>query len=163
MRIFKEKIVCTSCGGTGLYVGMAEREGAAVVCHKCNGTGCFEHEFKYVLFEERVLRKDVKRVFKTSCGYGHSAIDRTSKEGTVIEFSKAGVAYEDWLKGEKPKPVKTLYCPYLWENQNIQDSNHPCHKTLFSTKCEDGLSLGCSVTSCKFYGEKSKCWEIFEK
>ena len=30
---------CESCKGTGLYVGMAEREGSAVVCHTCKGTG----------------------------------------------------------------------------------------------------------------------------
>ncbi|GAH55007.1 unnamed protein product, partial [marine sediment metagenome] len=30
---------CNDCKGTGLYTGMAEGDGFAVVCHACNGTG----------------------------------------------------------------------------------------------------------------------------
>jgi len=30
---------CRSCGGTGLYQGMCEGKGRAVVCLGCNGTG----------------------------------------------------------------------------------------------------------------------------
>ena len=42
-------IECQACGGTGLYKGMAERDGAAVVCSCCNGTG--KTEFTYNEFE----------------------------------------------------------------------------------------------------------------
>lgn len=31
-------IECQACKGTGLYKGMAERDGAAVVCSHCHGT-----------------------------------------------------------------------------------------------------------------------------
>lgn len=30
---------CDSCGGTGLYQGMCEKEGEPVVCLSCKGTG----------------------------------------------------------------------------------------------------------------------------
>jgi len=37
--ILEGECECSACKGTGLYVGMAEREGAAVVCSRCKGTG----------------------------------------------------------------------------------------------------------------------------
>jgi DnaJ-class molecular chaperone len=46
-------IVCQSCQGTGLYVGMAERDGAAVVCSTCEGTGRYAYHFEYKPFTER--------------------------------------------------------------------------------------------------------------
>jgi len=47
-KIFEVNEVCPSCKGTGLYIGMGERDGAAVVCHTCKGTGChaFKHEYE---------------------------------------------------------------------------------------------------------------------
>lgn len=38
-HIIKIECECNACKGTGLYVGMAERDGAAVVCYTCKGTG----------------------------------------------------------------------------------------------------------------------------
>jgi len=40
MSVVKVEAVCESCGGTGLYVGFAEPEGAAAVCWGCGGSGC---------------------------------------------------------------------------------------------------------------------------
>lgn len=37
---------CASCGGTGLYSGMCEGEGHAVICLTCAGTGCDEIDYK---------------------------------------------------------------------------------------------------------------------
>ena len=39
------KIECKACNGTGLYVGMAERDGVAVQCHNCNGNGWVIYEY----------------------------------------------------------------------------------------------------------------------
>lgn len=37
---------CEACGGTGLYSGMYEGPGEAVVCIPCGGTGCEELSIK---------------------------------------------------------------------------------------------------------------------
>ena len=71
-RTVKIKTECGSCRGTGLYRGMAEPKGVAVVCLRCNGTGCAEVE--YTPFTERKRRDDVQTVklsrgtFILSCG-----------------------------------------------------------------------------------------------
>lgn len=33
------QIECPACHGTGLYQGMCEQDGCAVVCTKCDGKG----------------------------------------------------------------------------------------------------------------------------
>ena len=66
------KAECHACQGTGLYRGMAEKPGIAVVCLACKGTGC--REFEYIPFTSRNVRHDVKEVclsrgtFILSCG-----------------------------------------------------------------------------------------------
>jgi len=37
---------CRDCGGTGLYSGMCEGRGEAVICLACQGTGCKEIRYK---------------------------------------------------------------------------------------------------------------------
>ena len=46
---FDEK--CKSCKGTGVYQGLAEKNGSGVVCYKCKGTGCHHVTFEYEDFE----------------------------------------------------------------------------------------------------------------
>ena len=154
------KAQCYSCGGTGLYKGFAEHGKCAMVCQVCNGTGC--SVLSYTPFEKRKRRKDVDRVFKSSCGYGHSSEDVHCKDGRIVEFSRSGCTYLEWLAGADPRPVKELYCPYLWENQNMQNKSHSKHK-MYKDRCEDNLSMGMSITDCKCYKEKHKCWEVYER
>jgi len=66
--IFEVDRICPSCKGTGLYVGMAERDGAAVVCRTCKGTGCEHFKVTYEPFVARKPRTDVKRVYRTNPG-----------------------------------------------------------------------------------------------
>ena len=61
---FDEK--CKSCKGTGLYVGLAERDGAAVVCHTCKGTGKHHVRIEYDDFGQVVLDSDPRR--SSGCG-----------------------------------------------------------------------------------------------
>lgn len=51
---------CQDCNGTGLYSGMCEREGEAVICLGCNGTG--KAIFEYRPFARRKGRRDIKTV-----------------------------------------------------------------------------------------------------
>jgi hypothetical protein len=147
---FTADIVCQSCDGTGLYIGMSETNGCAVICYTCKGSGKVEHEFKYELFTKRKLRKGVKRVFKDSCGYGHAPDDVTTKEGVTIKFSQGGCTYEEFLDGVQPKPVTDLYCPKLWTGQS-----YSCKR------CNDGCRLGSSISDCKFWKSKKKCWNEY--
>jgi len=158
-KTIKLDIVCQSCDGTGLYSGMCERDGCAVVCHNCSGTGKYKYNFSYEEFKEKKIKKDIKRVFQRTCGFVHGPKDVKTEEGKLIEFSKAGCSYSEWLKGIKPKPMKELYCPYLWTGQDLQckDVNN-----LYKTRCRVKLGLGGLITGCEYFKDKEKCWEIYE-
>ncbi len=141
------KIVCQSCGGTGLYVGMAEHDGAAVICTKCDGIGCYSYKFDYEDFVEKKERGDVIRVFKTGAGYVHSA-----KDVSGIEFSKGGVSYAQWLNGVQPGPMKELYCPKQWTCQSWN-----------SETCDEHIHAGGYISDCPYRSEMAKCWEEYDK
>lgn len=54
------KAKCESCGGTGLYQGMCEGKGRAVVCVNCEGTGCVT--ITYEPFEGRKRKRGVQYI-----------------------------------------------------------------------------------------------------
>ena len=154
MPLFKATIVCKACGGTGLYVGMAERDGAAVICWQCNGTGAYEYEEHYEVFTERKKRYDVRRVFAHGGGYVHTAEDAGD-----LKFSEAGAEYGEWLEGKRPAPMKSLYCPYQWTNQDMQSRDHT-HYAMYQTRCS--VLWGGMIKDCEHFSDKAKCWELFE-
>ena len=148
------KVECPDCKGTGLYVGMCEREGAAVVCNKCGGEGYMY--LNYNKFTGKKVREDVKRVFKKSCGYVHGALDYTTEDGRVIHFSEYGCSYDEWMKGVEPKPMEELYCPYVYFNKGI--GSEPL------SKCRENLpSYGGRIAECKLYEDKLNCWKEYKK
>lgn len=149
-----EKIIiqCSSCEGTGLYKGFAENGKSAVVCHVCNGTG--KIEFNYNEFTGRKTREDVSRVYDGSHGYGITDVDIKTDGGKVIHFSQGGCTYQEWLNGMEPKPIKDLYCPYLWKNTGI--GNEPLER------CERGCKGFGSISDCAFYSDKVTCWELYD-
>ena len=76
---------CSSCGGTGLYRGFAEREGEPVVCITCEGTGA--EKISYRPFTGRKHKKGVKCVRMSRGSFiatGIGGIERT--EMTYNEF-----------------------------------------------------------------------------
>ncbi len=85
------KAECKSCRGTGLYSGMAEPKGIAVVCLRCEGSGC--REINYVPFERRQRRSDVEVVRLSA--------------GTTIALgcgpAGGAVTYEQFLAGKMPE------------------------------------------------------------
>jgi hypothetical protein len=147
---------CGSCGGTGLYVGMAERDAAAVICTDCEGTGKIHIKETFNEFTERKKKNGVKRVYETSGGYGITSKDITTPEGLTIHFSKFGVDYKDWLKGQKPLPIEELHCPYQHTSQDLQ--NHDVNN-LYKNRCIK--KLGGYIPDCKFRKEMDKCWDIY--
>lgn len=132
-------VVCTACGGTGLYKGLAERGTCAVVCHRCNGTGAVQQTFE--IFQERKRRPNVTKVYKDSCGYVHN------------ETLDGGCTYEEFLAGVEPAPVKTIYCPFLWTGQKDLDGALPCNKLIM---------WGDQISNCPNYSKKAECWEVYE-
>lgn len=146
------EIQCPSCGGYGVYQGMSERDTCAVECHSCKGTG--KTIYRYEEFTGRKIKADITRIFGNSCGYVHSANDVTTDEGKLIQFSKGGCSYEEWLNGEIPKPVKDLYCPYIWNNKGY--GNEPLED------CKIYLEGFGSISKCKNYDNKLECWAKLE-
>lgn len=146
----KLEVECDVCGGTGLYSGMAERDECAVVCSYCKGTG--KATISYNEFTGRKKKNGIKRVFARSCGFVHSHKDIVVN-GKEIKFSEGGCTYNEWLNGAKPKPVKDLYCPYMWDNKGID--KEPLDN------CKD-VGLGGSISDCKHFNNKHICWKRYK-
>jgi len=158
--VLKGKTECQSCKGTGLYVGMAENDGAAVICYDCEGEGFMHVTDSYPKFTERKKKKSVKRVFKTAGGYGISGEDITNTKGERIRFSQFGVPYDEWLNGGKPKPIEDLHCPYMHTSQTMQDKDHQAHK-LYKERCSKKWFN--YIPDCQHYKSKDICWKRYHE
>lgn len=78
---------CSDCRGTGLYSGMCEAVGEAVICVRCYGKGVAQ--FQYTPFTGRKGKRGIKKVSVsqgTFIGTGVGAVDGTSM--TYAEFQK---------------------------------------------------------------------------
>lgn len=145
---------CTSCGGTGLYSGMGEHDGAAVVCHTCRGTGCNHVCESYTPFIKRKEKKGVKQVYQTNSG-----IFIGEKEGVCKLEDFGGMSVSDWRKGKK-------------FTRGMEDRKHTCPAWWY--QCTDyrlkpdwnacNTNFGGRFSECKFFKEKEKekCWERFD-
>jgi len=147
--------VCKSCNGTGLYVGMAERDGAAVVCHTCKGTGCHHFVYEYEDFEGRTKREDVERVYQVNPG-----IIIGCNENKGLELSDfGGIPYSDWLEGQPfgiGSENRQFTCPAWWY-QSVDYKKTPewCYNDY-------GFAWG-AFSSCPQFTNKGQCWERFDK
>ena len=144
-------IECEKCKGTGLIKNNFTSDNTAILCPCCNGSG--KVDFTYSEFEGRKKCDDVTHVFKDTYSKKHYDKD-TEVEGTMVHFSNFGISYEDWLNGIEVKPVEELYCPYIY-NWNYKSNIYPC------SQCKDYVEY--AIEECKFYPNKSKCWEEWHK
>jgi len=146
-------IECKACNGTGIYVGVCERDGSGVVCHRCNGTGCHHYEFEYVPFVTRHRRRGIKRVFSNNSG-----IVIGEGNGHKLE-DFGGMPYKDWLMG-KPFPAKDemrkFVCPAWWY-QTVDYDKKPewCH--------DDYGFISGAFSDCPQFCNKSECWARWDK
>lgn len=148
-KVFEVKQVCSKCNGTGLYVGMGKRDGAAVVCHTCNGTGCHHFMHEYEEFTERQDRADIKRVYQTNPGIAIGC-----GRGYTLEMF-GGISYDEWKAGgtfKRGTENRMCTCPAQWY-QCADYSKKPEW-----AKCGYG-----AFSDCPHFGLKHKCWEQFDK
>ena len=140
---------CTSCRGTGLYVGMTERDGSAVVCGTCKGTGREVCKHNYKEFKGREERIDVRQVY-AACA------------GTILapDVVPGGVSYENWK--QNPNTVFALgretrfhSCPAWWY-QSVDYKQKPNWD-----ECNE--AIGKTFSDCPHFSEKAKCWDRFDR
>ena len=138
---------CNKCDGTGLYVGMGERDGAAVECWECKGIGA---RLVTIEYEDaplgRIARTDIRQVHRGNPGI---CINADPKYG--------GMPYEDWL-AEKPFPPKSenrcSTCPHWWY-QGMEESQ--------------GIWWWCPTlagsmfSECAKFDNKSECWREWDE
>ena len=149
-HVFTVEQKCQSCGGTGLYVGFAEKDGFAVVCHTCKGTGQVTFTHEYEDFEGRVAQEGVAQVVQHNPGIGLGTNE------TLTHESFGGVPYADWRDG-KPFPpqseMRRYVCPAWW----YQGVNYKLKPSW--DKC-----LGCgSFSGCEHFADKAACWDRWDK
>lgn len=156
----KININCPNCNGTGLYIGFAERDGAAVICYKCKGTG--KKEYEYTPFNGRNIKSGVTRVFSKNQGYilkGSGSIDYELDDNTKlhIEFDKVGVSHNEWLHGKQPKLIRGLGCP-------LSSDQGACHDIEgFTNECNKlNGDLVYHIPNCTLYNQCDSCWDRFE-
>ncbi len=158
MKKIEMQIECPNCGGTGLYQGMGEGNGAAVICHTCNGTAKKTFKYSYNEFTGRKIRKGVHRVYLSGMGYKIATGKLNFANGIgEIDMDKEGVSYAEFLNGKMPEHIKRLGCP-------MTADQGACHEIKgFVNKCEElnGGWIG-RITSCKYQPNKLECWERFK-
>jgi hypothetical protein len=149
---FEVKAKCKSCGGTGIYVGFGEKDGAGIVCHTCNGTGCQIIKIDWEPFHCRIKTDKVKRVFRCNPGIFIGESD----DGKLRLKDFGGMPYDEWWKG-LPFPsrgeMRQFVCPTWWY-QNVAYSPKPNWKECV---------MGGSFSECKYFPEKNKCWERWDE
>jgi hypothetical protein len=139
---------CRACKGTGLYVGMAERSGAAVVCHTCEGTGCETITVKYRPFIKRQPRHDVTRVYRVNPGImiGTGNGHRLEDFGGIPHAAwEAGAPFTDGTEDRRHT------CP-AWFYQSADYSRKPNWK-----ECGFG-----AFSTCNHFPNKDACWRRFD-
>jgi hypothetical protein len=147
---------CQKCNGTGLYCGISERDGAAVVCYQCDGTGKNRFVHEYEEFTEREKAENVKRVYQTNPGI---CIGENDSGLTLEDFG--GMPYQDWLD-EKPfergMEDRKHTCP-RWYYQGLNLGLAGC-RTKFAW-CKG--RLGDCFSNCVRFKDKEKCWKQFDE
>ena len=138
---------CKDCQGTGLYVGIAERDGAAVICHTCKGKGVQHISREYYEFTGRKRREEVKQVYAAACGIILNP-----------DVTPGGVSYEEFLEdGESPKKIgreiREHTCPaWYWQSVN------------YDLKPRWDACLGAGrFADCRNFVTKDQCWEKFDQ
>lgn len=96
----KIKEECDACGGTGLYSGMCEGEGEAVICICCNGRGWTIFDMK--IFTHRKKKKGITKI-RRSMGRTILSCGGTGEFMTYKEFEEKYPVEPVTKKGKRKK------------------------------------------------------------
>lgn len=144
---------CDKCDGTGLYVGLAERPGAAVVCWACDGEGRRTYRLVWKEFHGRKRRPRVERVFQVNPG---GVVDLS--EGRAGMENSGGMPYSDWLEG-RPFPDKSEdrlgTCPAWWW-QSADYTQKPDWEECL-------LNPTGRFRDCPRFRSRDSCWRRFDE
>lgn len=138
--------VCRACKGCGLYIGMAERRGIAVVCSSCDGTG--ETTITYEPFVQRAQAPDAVRSVHLARGYG---LD------TKHPLCDGGMPLDQWSPGTVVPADEKLYCPFLYTYQRWCAHPDPRYPEYHVAP----MTVGGYVSDCPRWPEKAECWERY--
>ncbi len=143
---------CESCRGSGVYIGMTEREGAVVICSRCRGTGRQKRSHEYQEFTGLKRHTKAERVYNASCGI------------VISPDIPGGVAYEEWL--EDPTTVDKLgnemrehTCPAWWYQSAMSHRQKP----YWPEPEWCGQLLGMRFSDCPNFPAKDACWKRFDE
>ena len=137
------QIECKDCEATGIYVGMAERDGAAIPCRTCEGTGSLDYSYKE--FTKRKTREDIKKVFPAT-----GIVVSTELEG--------GTPYERWQKEGLVEGLEAREhtCPAWVYGQELDIWENKCKKVFF-------IPWGKHYSDCPAYPTKTECWKQYDE
>lgn len=138
---------CPPCSGTGLYVGMAERDGAAVVCHQCKGTGRDVFRLVYKEFTGRKPRTGLRVVYATNPGII-----------AAPDVVPGGVPADEWAKdGRAPyrlgAEMREHTCPAWW----YQSADHKR-----KPEWDECIAIG-MFSRCEHFDDKHECWARWDR
>ena len=142
---------CKSCKGTGLYSGMAEIGGCAVVCRTCKGTGCHHVKIEYDDFEGRKIYEGIEHVYEINPGI------TVGSQGRWKFLDFGGMSYTDWLSGKPFIPGmenRMFICPAWWY-QLADYSKKPNWDECYE-------SLGGRFSDCPHFKNKDICWKRWD-
>ena len=142
-------IVCQSCAGSGLYVGVAERDGTSVVCTTCRGSGQDAYHFEYEPFEKRAAVPGSISSVHLNRGYVLS---------TKHPDCDGGVPASDYTPGMIVPADEKLYCPFLYTHQSwCAQPEVP----EWGGEPRAPIIAGAYISSCKRWDDKATCWRLF--
>lgn len=84
MKTLKQE--CQDCNGTGLYSGMCEPKGTAVVCLSCDGRGWLQHQYNE--FIGRKKKCGIKTINYSRGAYIVTGMGAVGKSMTYAEFEE---------------------------------------------------------------------------
>lgn len=143
---------CKACKGTGLYTGMGERDGAAVVCYHCEGTGKQHIEITYESFEKREEHSTAEWIYQVNPSI------RIGKGGDYSLSDFGGMPYTDWRKGkafESGMENRLHTCP-AWYYQCADCDKKPDWDTCNAT-------FGSTFSRCPDFDNKKACWKKWDE
>ena len=141
---------CTACKATGVYVGMGERDGAAVVCSRCKGTGRIDHTITYEDFDGLQTREGVQWVYEVNPG----VVVGSGKGYCFQDFG--GMPYSEWQETKnfpEKSEMRKYTCPAWW---------FQCADYRKGPKWKECTIGGC-FSDCSRFPRKKDCWDRWDR